>query len=349
MDLKSLINKIGIKQQEKENKALGTYIENSSQNKEKLETLLSEFKKIISDKAAPTLWMSIGIDGYYDYISKKINNFDFDIKNVNLLTNDMSLYDTIRSDDRENTEFGLFLSVLINKNLKAGEKVQITTSIPVDYLFYKLENVEAHVNIAGRYLGSEAKNSKIYADEAGDGAGESMENCELHVKKAGEDLGDDAKNSKIYADEAGDGAGKYMKKCELHIRKAYNYLGNSAKNSKIYADEAGDNTGESMERCELHVKTADDSLGSRAKNSKIYADKAGDNTGEFMENCKLYVKEVYYNLGDSAKNSKIYADDLEGNLAGNILKGNNTVYLGKESYEKFLGYHGKVEIWKKKT
>ena len=189
----------------------------------------------------------------------------------------MSVYDTIRSDDRENTEFGLFLSVLINKNLKAGEKVQITTSIPVDYLFYKLENVEAHVNIAGRYLGSEAKNSKIYADEA------------------------------------------------------------------------GDNTGESMERCELHVKTADDSLGSRAKNSKIYADKAGDNTGEFMENCKLYVKEVYYNLGDSAKNSKIYADDLEGNLAGNILKGNNTVYLGKESYEKFLGYHGKVEIWKKKT
>ena len=170
MDLNKIVDK-------KDNdKALGPNTENSSQNKEKLEPLLSEFKKIINDEAISELQKNKGIDACYNYIYKKINDFDFDIKNVNLLTNNIALYDIKDTYDYiKNRKFGLSISALINKTASNGEKVEITTSIPVDYLFYKLENVETHVNIAGRYLGSEAKNSKIYADEAGDGAGESMD------------------------------------------------------------------------------------------------------------------------------------------------------------------------------
>ena len=132
MDLNNLINKIGIKQQEKENKALDTYIGNSNQNKEKLETLLSEFKKIISDEAAYELCRYSGTDKCYNYISKKINNFNFDINDVNLLTNNLSLYNDIKDtyDYIKNRKFGLSLSALINKTASNGEKVQIITSIP---------------------------------------------------------------------------------------------------------------------------------------------------------------------------------------------------------------------------
>ena len=258
MDLNNLINKIGIKQKE-ENKALDTYIENSNQNNEKLETLLSEFKEIITDGAAPRLYIDGKVDEYYNYINKKINDFEFDGKNLNLLLSNLPLYqinDIIINND-ENTKFGLFLSALINKNLKAGEKVQITALMPIDYLFYKLENAEAYVNKAGDHFGKDAKNSKIYADEAGDGAGWGMEGCELHVKKT------------------------------------------------------------------------TDWLGFKTINSRIYADEAGDFAGPFMQNSKLFIYE------------------LDGKLHGNCSTENNEVHLGKESYEKFPEYHGKVEIWEK--
>ena len=129
MDLNKIVDK-------KDNdKTLGPNTENSSQNKEKLEPLLSEFKNIINDEAISELQKNKGIDACYNYIYKKINNFDFDIKNVNLLTNNIALYDIKDTYDYiKNRKFGLSLSALINKNLKAGEKVEITTSIPVDYL-----------------------------------------------------------------------------------------------------------------------------------------------------------------------------------------------------------------------
>jgi hypothetical protein len=312
MDLNNLINKIGIKQKE-ENKALDAYVENSNQNNEKLETLLSEFKEIITDGAAPRLYIDGDVDEYYNYINKKINDFEFDGKNLNLLLSNLPLYqmldgknlnlllsnlplyqinDIIINND-ENTRFGLFLSALINKNVKAGEKVQITIPIPINRLFYKLKDSEAHVNIAGEYLGDFAKNSKIYAGEARDYTGYNMKGCELHVRKTG------------------------------------NRLGSGATNSRIYADEAGEWAGWGMEGCELYVRKADYCLGTRAKNSRVYADEAGDFAGPFMQNSQLFIY------------------DLKGNLAGNVLKGNNTIYLGKESYEKFPEYHGKVEIWEK--
>ena len=294
MDLNNLINKIGIKQKE-ENKALDAYVENSNQNNEKLETLLSEFKEIVSDEATPGLYIDGKVDEYYNYINKKINDFEFDGKNLNLLLSNLPLYqinDIIINND-ENTKFGLFLSALINKNLKAGEKVQITALMPIDYLFYKLENAEAYVNKAGDYFGKDAKNSKIYAYET-----------EVN-------------------------AGCNVKNCELHVRKAKNFLGRWAKNSKIYADEAGDGAGWGIEGCELHVKKTTDWLGFKTINSRIYADEAGDFAGPFMQNSKLFIYE------------------LDGKLHGNCSTENNEVHLGKESYEKFPEYHGKVEIWEK--
>ena len=286
MDLNKIVDR------KEDNKASGTHTENSNKKNEKLETLLSEFFSIINDRAAPDLWGE-GVNGYYNYIYRKINNFD--IKNVNLLTDNMSLYDTIRNNDDENEKFGIFLSALINKNVKAGEKVQITIPIPINRLFYKLKDSEAHVNIAGEYLGDFAKNSKIYAGEARDYTGYNMKGCELHVRKTG------------------------------------NRLGSGATNSRIYADEAGEWAGWGMEGCELYVRKADYCLGTRAKNSRVYADEAGDFAGPFMQNSQLFIY------------------DLKGNLAGNVLKGNNTIYLGKESYEKFPEYRNKVEIWDKKT
>ena len=159
MDLNNLIDKIGIKQKE-ENKALDRYLENSNQM-EKLDELLSEFFGIISDKSAPRTYDK-EVKEYYNYIHKNINNSDFDIRNLNILVRDyLPVYDVIREDYSTNAKFGLFLSALINKNIKNGEEIQLNLPIPVNYLFYKLENAKAHVNIAGDYLGDRAKNSKI--------------------------------------------------------------------------------------------------------------------------------------------------------------------------------------------
>ena len=317
MDLNNLINKIGIKQKE-ENKALGTYIKNSDQNKEKLETLLSEFKEIISDEAASKLWTNSGVDEYYNYICNRINNFG--IESVNILTDNLQAYKIIKDDYDKNAKFGLFLSALINKNLKAGEKVQITALMPIDYLFYRLENVEAHVNIAGTNLGSRAKNSKIDADEATDAAGSYMENCELHVKKAKDYLGKSAKNSKICAEKAGDDVGYGIEDCELHVKKAGNELGYEAKNSRIYADEAGDNAGFYTGNCELHVEIAGEYIGFEATKSKIYADEAGNHAGRKIDKSELHVKKAKDYLGESANNSRIYADEAGKHAGYNMVE-----------------------------
>ena len=316
MDLSDLINRIGIKPSTKRNEALDTYIENSNQKREQLETLLSEFLRITSDKSAHTFTRLAShkeIGSYYNYLDKNINNFDFDLADVVRLTNNEQLYN-IGSNVETNLKFGLFSSTLINKNIKEGEKVQIITLIPLHFLFYKLKDAEAYVNIAGGYLGYKSKNSKIYADEVGGNAGKDIDGCELHVKKAGKLLGCDANNSKIYAEEAGYGAGYYIKDCELHVKKAGDFLGFWAKNSNICADKAGFAAGNQMKNCELHAKKAGNNLGSGAQNSKIYADKVG-------------------NLDDSC------------------FRGNNEIYLGEESYKKFIQnypkYINKVKLWEK--
>ncbi|MBE5729573.1 hypothetical protein IG206_02120 [Candidatus Parvarchaeota archaeon] len=314
MDLSDLIKRIGIKSSTKRNEALNTYIENSDKKREKLEMLLSEFLRITSDKSAPDLKRSGWVENYYNYIYNNINNFDFNIFDVNQLTSNVQPYikddpsnnskfglflSALKDDPSNNSKFGLFLSALINKNIKGGEKIQIITSIPIHYLFYKLENPEAYVNIAGAGLGLFADNSKIYADKAGDDAGYNMQNCELHVKKAGDWLGSGAINSTIYAYEVEDYAGYNIQSCELHVKKAGNRLGADAKNSKVYADEAGINAGSNM------------------------------------------------------KNSELFIYKLNGNLADSCFEGNNEIYLGEESYKKLIQdypkYINKVKLWEKTT
>ena len=267
MNLNNLIDKIGIKQKE-ENKALDEYIENSNKKKEKLENLLSRFSEIINDRTNPSLGGEDGIENYYNWVYKNINNFD--IENLDMLDKeDLPVYNVIREDYSTNEKFGLFLSALINKNIKNGEEIQLNLPIPIHYLFYKLENAKAHVNIAGDYLGNYAKNSEIYAGEAKDNAGLEMQGCELHVNIAGDYLGDRAKNSKIYAEEARDYAGKDIEGCELHVKKVRDQFGTNAKNSEIYADEAGTQT-QSLKILDLFP------TGSGMKNSKLFIYKLGD-------------------------------------------------------------------------
>ena len=334
MDLNDLIKMIGIKPTNKRNEALNTYIENSDKKREKLETLLSEFLRIAGDKSAPTfwgVWSGEQVEGYYNYLDKNISNFD--LADVVQLTGNEQLYKIAKGDHKENSKFGLFLSTLIKKNMKQGEKVQIITSIPIHCLFYKLENAEAYVNIAGDYLGYLAKRSKIQADEVRDDAGKNIDGCELYVKKAGVFLGHVAKNSKIYAGEAGNFAGDGIDSCELHVKKTGDYLGSGAQNSKIYAEEAGDLAGNYMRYGGLYVKKAGDYLGSGAQNSKIYADEAGIDAGIDMKNSELFIYE------------------LDGRLADSCFRGNNEIYLGEESYKKFIQnypkYKNEVKLWEK--
>ncbi len=289
MDLEDLIKKIGIKPSTKRNEALDIYIKNS-QNKARLEILLSEFLRITSGKTAPDLKRSGGVENYYNYIYNNINNFDFNIFDVNQLTSNVQPY--IKDDPSNNSNFGLFLSTFINKNIKRDEKIQIITSIPIHGLFYKLKNPEAHINIAGNFLGYDAENSKIYAEEAGDFAGSYMRDGELHVKKAGDWLGSDANNSKIYAEEAGYGAGYNIQNCELHVKKAGKLLGYDAKNSKIYAGEAGINAGYNMENSELFIYKLDEKLADSCfeGNNEIYLGE--ESYKEFIQSYPEYINKV---------------------------------------------------------
>ena len=310
-------------------------IKNSNQKKRKLEEVLLEFSRITNDNTASILPRSEyeEAESYYNYIYKNINNSDFNITDVTILASNPNLNRIIGNNYETNAKFGLFLSALINKNIKNEVEVQLNIQIPIHYLFYKLENAKAHVNIAGDYLGRESKNSVISTNQAGDTAGLEMQGCELYVKKAGRYLGNSAKNSKIYTDEAEYVAGPYIEGCELHVKKASDYLGYEAKNSKIYADEAGYQSGKFIEKCELYINKAGDELGFGAKKSTIFAEKAGNNAGMYMRNSKLSIYK------------------LKGKLNSSCFKENNEIYLGEESYKKHpLKYRLKgVKILKEKT
>ena len=264
MNLNDLINRIGIKPKEK-NEALDTYIENHDKNMAGLETMLSEFSRIINDKSAPKL--SRGEDEedrydiYYDYIYENLN-IDYTLDDIDRFANHPLHYTKNYRDENsiKNVELGLFISAAINKVVKKGEKVRITTLIPLGYLFYRLKDTEAYANIAGIYFGLCAQDSKIHAEEAGIYAAYYMRNSELHVKKASHFLGGHADNSKIYADKASSNAGYDIKNSELHVKETSGRLGVEAINSKIYADKAGGNVGEGMKNSELRIYELDGDL-----------------------------------------------------------------------------------------
>ena len=300
MKLQDVVNRIGIKPNEN-NKALNTYIQNNIQNKERLDNFLSALNNIPKSLQIAEI---TDIKELYNYIYKGLDGLEYTVSDINKVANSPIYFGT-GYDTGNKRIFGLALSALINKVAKKGDKIQLNISKPMDHLFYLADEIEAHVNTAGKYLGYNAKNSKIYAEKSGDHTGYEMDNCELHVRLAGENLGDSAKNSKIYAEKAEDDAGDHMNNCELHVNETGEYLGIGARNSKIYAEKARYWAGDLMDNCELHVNTAGKYLGNGTKNSKIYAEKAEDYAGHNMDKCELYVKLAGKNLGNGTRNSKI--------------------------------------------
>ena len=363
MNLKKLVEEINIKPDEKKTEALNTYIQNNRRS--------ASFDKTLKNAMQRDIIHTFYKEDYYNhynYVYEELDGLDYTIADIDKVANSPK-YRGADHDTNTSTIFGLALSALMNKVAEKGDKIQLNMPMSIYYLFYLADGIEAHVNVAGGYLGNSAKNSKIYAEKAANVAGQYMDNCELHVNEAGNYLGNSAKNSKIYAEKAWSNAGYCMDNCELHVNAAGDYLGDSAKNSKIYAEKAGDYTGDNMNNCELHVNVAGYNLGYNAKNSKIYAGNAGFWAGNEMYNCELHVNLAGDYLGKSAKNSKIYAENagnhagynmdncelyiknLIGELDGSCFKGKNEIYLGKESYELHpIKYRlRKVKIWEKET
>jgi hypothetical protein len=226
MKLDDLVKSIGIRPDEN-NKALNTYI----QNKGRLNSLLSTLNNIPESLQTA----EITEKELYDYIYKGLDGLEYTVSDINKVANSPIYFGT-GYDTGNKRVFGLALSALINKVVKKGDKVQLNMSRSVDHLFYLADGIEAHVNIAGDYLGDSAKNSKIYAEKAEYAAGVSMNKCELHVNEAGNYLGEFADNSKIYAEKAEYAAGHYMDNCELYIKNLIGDLANSCfrRNNEIY-------------------------------------------------------------------------------------------------------------------
>jgi hypothetical protein len=272
-------------------------------NKYSLEGLLSKFYKGPTDKQLFIHNTSLNThQEYYEYVYRNLNGSNYSIKDLNKLTDNLAFYTSLDNRYFKNENTGLFLSAIINraalidKAMGKEEKIQINLLKPTDCLFFNSDGIEAHINLAGAFLGEEAKQSKIYVDKTGYLAGYRMDNCELHAEEADHNLGEEANNSRIYVNRAGYLAGCKMNNCELHVNKSGNYLGANANNSIIYANETG------------------------------------------------------YNTGMNMKNSKLYIKKLNGNIADSCFRGNNEIYLSKESYESFIKYcpqyKEKVKIWK---
>ena len=249
MKLQDLVNRVNTKPDEKKNGALNTYIQNNTQNKGRLDNPVSTLINMLKTPQKS----EITDEEFYNDVYKELDGLEYTIEDIDKVANS-PIYFGADYDTGNKRIFGLILSALINKVVKKGDEIQLNMSRPVDHLFYLADGIEAHVNVAGSYLGYNAKNSKIYAGDAWGNAGYCMNNCELHANAAGNYLGDSAKNSKIYAGNAGDYAGLSMDNCELHVNIAGDYLGANANNSKIYANETGYNTGMNMKNSKLYLK-----------------------------------------------------------------------------------------------
>lgn len=308
------------------------------ESKENLEGLLHDFSMIKNEKPDYNLCYSTyrEIADFYGKIYNKMET-KYTAKDIEEFARDTRTYEKLNYSSK----LGLFLSAAINKNIKEKERIFIDSPIPIDLLFYNLNGLEARVNKAGDKLGYCAKNSRIYAHEAGDYAGSDMENSELYIGIAGDSLAEYAKNSRIFARIAGDDAGIYMENSELHIAISEDYLGSGAENSRIYAGKTGIWAGYYIKNSELKVKSALDYIGYGAKNSTINAEKI-----------KIQYNRDSYN---QVKNLKLYVGTLEGKLKSrlNLLKDfaekGNEIYLDRKTYNKhkILYRMAGTKIWDK--
>ena len=211
--------------------------------------------------------------------------------------------------------FGALLSAAINNVIKPGEKVYIKSPKPIDNLFYNLKDAEAHVDIAGDYLGENAVNSRIFAREVGDYAGYKMKNSEINISgMAGSDLGRESRNSKINVYEAG------------------NYLGISSTESKIMAKKAGNYAGLRIGASTLIIDEARDNFAQFARDSEIHFNEVGYHAAYEISRCSVYGKKAGEGFGAGAFKSKMYIDEL----------GDNPFYEARESEINFKKINGKL-------
>ena len=122
-------------------------IKNSNQKKRRLEEVLLEFSRITNDNTASILPRSEyeEAESYYNYIYKNINNSDFNITDVTILASNPNLNKIIGDNYETNAKFGLFLSALINKNIKNGEEIQLDIQIPIHVVYIVLYYSQHHL------------------------------------------------------------------------------------------------------------------------------------------------------------------------------------------------------------
>ncbi len=287
-----------------------------------LDALLSTFSRI-----SGTGFNIVG----EEYLREEMKGLDYKLKAVEDLASDQRVYKNID----KTKELGIFISAAINNVVKPGEKIYINSPKPIDYLFLRLKDAEGHVNIAGSELGSEAENSKIYAEKAGNFAGTEMRGCEFHVNIAGDYLGSGTINSKIFTKTAGYKTGRGMIGSEMHIYKAGEDLGINAIGSKIYVYEAGNFLGQNTKGCKIFAKKAGKWLANYAKNGEIHFGEAGEESLRNINHCNVYGKKAGDNFGEDAYKSKIYVDEL----------GNNACYRMQDSELHFKKINGKLGRW----
>lgn len=238
MDLKNLVDRIGIESDYKSDKGLRSYSKLVTANKQNLETLVSEFSNIMAEEFddGGKIYYEMA-PAYYEHIYKNISG-DYNLSDIEIFAKGTDAYEEIE-DVNKNSNLGLFISAAINKVIKPGERVYIDSDISIDYLLYGFKGAEAYVRRAGNLLGLGAEKSKVYADEAGFAAGESIKASEFNIGKAGTFLGNGAENSSIYAKEAGDCPGFDMTNSKLFIYKLIGNLpvGCFLGNNKIYLGE----------------------------------------------------------------------------------------------------------------
>lgn len=129
-----------------------------------LEYLLSDFSRIIREKSGPVYKSNTSkAADYYNYVYKNLNA-DYSLSDVEDFSSAAEL-DSLLDDEENSSKLGLFISAALNKVIRGGEKVSINIKKPINYLCYKLKEVEAYLDTAGDLVGCYAENSKIHIDK----------------------------------------------------------------------------------------------------------------------------------------------------------------------------------------
>jgi hypothetical protein len=166
--------------------------------KNALQGLLSEFSRIKSSESAPqTLYEYTGDDfighsssyskerftAFYNYVYKNLN-ISYDLRDIERILNPNSrklekIVEANRTWSKEadshvpaqenEAKLGLFLSAVINKAAEKENKenykyidLVLPKRNPIKRLFFKSEDIDVYMNVAGTFPGTEARGVNIY-------------------------------------------------------------------------------------------------------------------------------------------------------------------------------------------